>query len=131
VDDAPAAAPRPFDPPVLAVGDIIGELAHDWSQAAAAVGRRDREKADRAAAERAAGGRDKLNRSTLEFIARGAEPSSRHRLLYSAARDLGEFGCPARLAFALLMPAALDCGLAPADAGRQVECGLKDAGEGV
>jgi hypothetical protein len=125
-----AAVPRPFDPPLLPGGDVFGEHEHDWAQAAAAVERRDRGKADRAAAERAAGGRDRLNRQTLEFIAGGAEPSNRHRLLYSAARDLGEFGCPARLAFALLMPSALDCGLAPADAGRQIGCGLNDAGEG-
>jgi hypothetical protein len=32
-----AAAPRPIDPPTHLVGDIIGELEHDWNQAAAAV----------------------------------------------------------------------------------------------
>jgi hypothetical protein len=46
-------------------------------------------------------------------------------MLYSSARNLAEFRCPPRLAFALLMPAALDSGLAPKDAGRQIECGLK------
>ena len=76
----------------------------------------------------AAGGPDRLNRATLDFIAGGAGTGDRHRLLYSAAANLAEFDCPPRLAFALLMPAALDSGLAPADAVRQIECGLRTAG---
>lgn len=122
---AAAAAAPPFDPPARPVGDLIGELEHDWTQAAAAVAREAAEKAERNAAQAAARGPDRLNRLTLEFIARGAEYPGRHRSLYSAALNLAEFGCPPRLAFALLMPAALDCGLAPKDAGRQIECGLR------
>jgi hypothetical protein len=68
-----ASAPRPFDPPVLPVGDLIAELEHDWAQAAAAVARSERERADRKAAEAVAGGPDRLNRATLAFIAGGAE----------------------------------------------------------
>jgi len=48
--------------------------------------------------------------------------------LYSAARNLGEFGCPPALAHALLTEPGLDCGLAPKDVHRQIECGLKDQG---
>jgi hypothetical protein len=51
----------------------------------------------------------------------------RHRLLYSAARNLGEFGCPHELAWALLSEAALDSGLPPREVRRQIECGLADA----
>lgn len=115
-----AAAPRPFDPPAVRVGDLIGELSHDWERSAAAVGRRAADAADRAAG----GGPGRLNRLTLEFVAGGFDFGSRHRRLYSAARNLAEFGCPPRLAYALLMPAALDTGLTPADAGRQIDCGL-------
>lgn len=121
-----AGSPRPFDPPTHPVGDIVGELEHDWNQAAAAVGARERDRADRRERAAAGGGPDRLNRRTLDFIGGGADPGDRHRLLYSAARNLAEFDCPPKLAFALLMPAALDTGLAPADAARQVECGLKD-----
>lgn len=124
-----AAAPRPSDPPGP-VGELIGELEHDWNQAAGAVAGRLRDKEQRAAAERAAGGPDRLNRATLAFIAGGADVGDRHRLLYSAAANLAEFACPPKLAHALLTPAALDAGLAPADARRQIDCGLADGATG-
>ena len=66
-------------------------------------------------------------RGSSDFIRDGAANGDRHRLLFSAAANLAEFDCPPKLAFALLMPSALDSGLAPADAARQVECGLKHA----
>jgi hypothetical protein len=121
-----AAAPQPFDPPTCPVGDIIGELEHDWEQVAAAVARETEERAARKAAEAVAGGPERLNRLTLDFIARGADYPDRHRTLYSSARNLAEFGCPPRLALALLLPAALDSGLGPSEARRQIDCGLRD-----
>lgn len=69
---------------------------------------------------------DRLNRSTREFLQRGADVGGRHRLLYSAARNLGEFGCSLELAIALLQPAACESGLSPSDIRRQIECGLDD-----
>ena len=72
-------------------------------------------------------GPDRLNRSTREFLMEGADPGSRHRLLYSAARSLGEFGCSFELAVALLEPPARESGLPPSDIRRQIECGLADA----
>ncbi|HQU42266.1 MAG TPA: DNA primase, partial [Pirellulales bacterium] len=54
-----------------------------------------------------------LNRSTLEFIRDGnaLATGDRHRMLISAAANLGEFGCPPMLAQALLCEAGLDSGL--------------------
>jgi hypothetical protein len=68
-----------------------------------------------------------LNRMTLEFIRDGAAQGDRHRLLFSAAANLAEFGCPPALAHALLSDAALDSGLPPADVRRQIDCGLNHA----
>jgi hypothetical protein len=66
-----------------------------------------------------------LNRETLEFICHGATPGERAHRLFSAAANLGEFGCEFDLAWAILREAALDSGLPPHEARRQVECGLK------
>jgi hypothetical protein len=65
-----------------------------------------------------------LNRSTFDFIRNGADAGDRHRLLFSAAANLAEFGCPPDLAFALLTEAGLDSGLPPREVRRQIECGL-------
>lgn len=70
----------------------------------------------------------RLNRATRDFLIDGAEVNDRHRLLYSSARNLGEFNCSFELAFALLEPAARESGLPPSNIRRQIECGLADAG---
>ena len=70
----------------------------------------------------------RLNALTLSFITEGALSGDRHRLLYSAACNLAEFGCPADLAFALLTSPGRDSGLSPSDVRRQILCGLKDGG---
>jgi hypothetical protein len=66
----------------------------------------------------------RLNQLTTDFIANGAGVGDRHRLLFSAAANLAEFGCRRPLAVALLMPSALNSGLSPAEAERQIDCGL-------
>ena len=77
------------------------------------------------AARRAAGnGTPTLNHATLEFIREGAGTGDRHRLLFSAAANLAEFGCTPALAVALLEESALDSGLPPKDVRRGIECGL-------
>ena len=56
-----------------------------------------------------------LNRLTLDLIRIG-DPipvGDRHRLLYSAARNLAEFGCSTELARALLTDPGLDSSLPP------------------
>ena len=69
---------------------------------------------------------DRLNRLTREFLQHGADEGDRHRLLYSAARTFGEFGCSFDLALALLEPPARESGLPPSHIRRQIECGLAD-----
>ncbi len=120
-----AAAPRPYSPldPTIAP---VENLEVDWDQAAEVVASEFLAKTAQKIEDAATGGPDRLNRATLDFIANGAANGDRHRLLYSASRNLGVFGCPPKLAFALLMPTALDSGLSPSDAARQIECGLKD-----
>jgi hypothetical protein len=113
-----AAAPAPFDLPAVAVaGD---GAAADWAESVRQV--EAEAKAQRRAS--AAGGSPRLNRQTLDFIRDGAEEGNRHRLLFSAAANLAEFGCPPALAHALLTEAALDSGLPPKEVYRQIECGL-------
>ncbi len=95
--------------------------AADWQTAAEQVAREGEAKAQR----RAAGnGTPILNRSTLDYIRNGADQGDRHRLLYSAAANLAEFGCTSALAVALLEESALDSGLPPRDIRRGIECGL-------
>lgn len=125
-----ATAPRPF-PLVDPTAVPEPQLELDWHQAAEAVAREQQVKASQKVEDVAAGGPDRLNRATLDFIREGASVGDRHRLLFSAAANLGEFDCPPKLACALLMPSALDSGLAPSDAARQIECGLKSAASGT
>jgi hypothetical protein len=115
-----AEQPEPFA--LAAPAAACEQAAADWQAALTAVRQQAEEKARRCAA--VANGTPTLNRQTLDFIRDGAEQGDRHRLLFSAAANLGEFGCPPALAHALLTEAALDSGLSPSDARRQIECGL-------
>jgi hypothetical protein len=114
-----AEQPEPFDIPAPPARDR--QAAADWLDAE----RRVRQQAEGKAQRRVAGdGAPTLNRLTLEFIRAGAEEGDRHRLLFSAAANLAEFGCPPALAHALLTESALDSGLPPKEVHRQIECGL-------
>ena len=116
-----AAKPAPFDMPPP---PPISERAKtDWREAAELVSKASGAKAARTTN---ANGTPTLNRQTFAFIRDGASEGDRHRMLYSAARNLGEFGCPSALAHALLSEPGLDSGLAPSDVRRQIECGLSD-----
>lgn len=66
----------------------------------------------------------RLNALTTEFIREGACEGERAVRLFSAAANLAEFGCPIELARALLEEPALDSGLTPREARRQIESGL-------
>ena len=114
-----AKTPAPFDVPN--VTGTSEAAAADWQAAADLVA----SEAEAKAARRAAGnGSPTLNRSTFDFMREGATAGDRHRLLFSASANLGEFGCPPALANALLTEAGLDCGLSPSDVRRQIDCGL-------
>lgn len=114
-----ARAPAPFAVPTPT--RTIDQAVADWQDAADQVAKEAEAKAARRAA---AGGTPTLNRATLDFIRDGAGTGDRHRLLFSAAANLAEFGCPVSLAFALLEESALDSGLPPREVRRQVDCGL-------
>lgn len=114
-----AATPEPFeipDPP-----EASESALSDWAAAVRFVD----EQRNAIATRRELGDRSALNRATLEFIREGATTGDRHRLLFSAAANLAEFGCSVELALALLTEPALDSGLSPSDVRRQIECGLK------
>ncbi len=115
-----AKQPEPFEIP--APPAKCEQAAKDWTDAAALVRQEAEAKEQRRAA--VADGTPTLNRQTLDFIRDGADTGDRHRLLFSAAANLAEFGCPPALAHALLTEAALDSGLPPSDVRRQIECGL-------
>ena len=120
-----AASPQPFDLPTPTGSN--GQAADDWQAAADAVNAEAVAVADRRTSGQAA----KLNRATLAFIRDGATPGDRHRALFSAAANLGEFGCPADLAHELLTAAGLDSGLSPSETRRQIECGLNHQNKGT
>ncbi len=123
-----AEKPEPLELPDPADAAVDVALSATWHDATEHV----RAEATAAEQRRAADGNGcvKLNRLTLEFIRGGAAVGDRHRLLYSAARNLAEFGCSPALANALLADAALDCGLSPSDVRRQIECGIADTPKG-
>jgi hypothetical protein len=116
-----AKTQAPFKLPTVA--KTSDQAAADWAAAVALA------KTEAKVARRAAGnGSPALNRSTLDFIREGAGTGDRHRLLFSAAANLAEFGCSPALAVALLEESALDSGLPPKDVRRGIECGLAAAG---
>lgn len=120
-----AAEPAPFDVP--APPPLNDRAAADWQEAAEAVQR----EAAAIAERKTHGDGGTLNRSTLAFIRDGAAAGDRHRLLYSAARNLADCGCSPAAVHALLTEAALDSGLPPKDVRRQIDCGIADAGKGA
>jgi hypothetical protein len=122
-----AQRPEPFGLP--APLGPCDQAARDWQEAVvqAQQGAEEKERRRQARVD----GTPKLNRATLEFIRDGADKGDRHRLLFSAAANLAEFGCPPALAHALLTEIALDSGLAPADVRRQINCGLTHGAKGI
>jgi hypothetical protein len=113
-----AKIPAPFAVP--AVTKTSDAATAEWQAAADLVARESEAKA----ARRAGPGTTGLNRATLDFIRDGAGAGDRHRLLFSAAANLAEFGCRLPLAVALLEESAIDSGLPPKEVRRQIECGL-------
>ena len=114
-----AAEPEPFDLPEPP--PVNDQAVADWKAAGEYV-------AQQATAIRqrrlTTNGSPTLNRQTAEFLRDGASVGDRHRMLFSAAANLAEFGCPPALAHALLTEPALDTGLSPKDVRRQIDCGL-------
>ncbi|MDA0661046.1 MAG: hypothetical protein O3C60_19760 [Planctomycetota bacterium] len=112
-----AQVPLPFDALPTATGNEVA--ANDWRNAMESYARMTKARLEQQA------GPAKLNALTMEFIRNGASTGDRHRLLYSAAANLREFGCSFELAYALLNESALDSGLAPREVTRQIRCGIE------
>ena len=115
-----AREPLAFDVPTTMTCNE--RAAVDWQEAVQAM---EREAAAIQQRRTSGNGSTRLNRSTLDFIRHGAGSGDRHRLLFSAAANLAEFGCPAEVAHEQLNEAGLDSGLSPSEVRRQIECGLK------
>ncbi len=115
-----AKSPHPFDVPTL--GTTCEQAKADWLAAAKIVDAGQQAKAQRNASTSG----PTLNRLTRVYLREGCDQGDRHRRLYSAVRNLAEFGCPPALAHALLTEVALDTGLPPSEVRRQIDCGLKD-----
>jgi hypothetical protein len=118
-----AQKPEPFDPPSTDGVESADMLVAVWDAAGRAV-------AEKAAAveqrrlEVASGNRAvTVNKLTRAFLNAEVVEGDRHRLLYSAAANLAELGCPLPAVRALLTEPALDTGLQPKDVARQIECG--------
>jgi hypothetical protein len=123
-----AQTPEPFDGPTALSDRCDAAIAADWNAAAEHVRLVNQAKSQRQAAIASGTVAPTLNRLTLDFIRNGAGTGDRHRILYSAARNLAEHGCPLALVTALLTESALDSGLPPGEVRRQIDCGLNDAG---
>ena len=114
-----AREPLAFDVPTVSTRCDVA--AGDWQETAERIEyETEAARERRASPDRSA----RLNRATLDFITNGAGAGDRHRLLFSAAANLAEFGCSVELAHELLSEAALDSGLSPSETRRQIDCGL-------
>lgn len=118
-----ARTPEPFDVPSTVGIESADILVAAWGAAERAVAQR-AAAAEQRRVEIANGDRAvTLNRKTRAFLNGEVEAGDRHRLLYSAAANLAELGCPLSAVSALLTEPALDTGLPPKDVARQIECG--------
>lgn len=118
-----ARTPEPFDVPSTDGVESADMLVAVWERAGRAVAEK-AAAAEQRRVEIASGGRAaSVNKLTRAFLAGEVEVGDRHRLLYSAAANLAEVGCPLPAVRALLTEPALDLGLPPKDVARQIECG--------
>jgi hypothetical protein len=118
-----ARTPEPFDVPGTAGVDHADFLVAVWDRAARTVAEKhaaaEQRRLELASGDRTAG----VNRQTRAFLNGEISVGDRHRLLYSAAANLAELGCPLPAISALLTEPALDLGLPPKEVARQIECG--------
>jgi len=122
-----ARTPDAFEVPSTDGVESADMLVAVWESARRAV-------AEKAAAveqrrlEVASGDRaGSVNKLTRTFLNGEVEVGDRHRLLYSAAANLAELGCPLPAVRALLTEPALDTGLQPKDVERAIDNGVARA----
>jgi hypothetical protein len=122
-----ARSPEPFVLPSIDGIPSTDFLVARWDKARQAVESREADNAKRRA-EIASGERAvSVNRLTRSFIAGEIERGERHRLLYSASRNLAEAGCPLAAIRGLLFEPADQSGLPPKDIEHGIACGFRDA----
>jgi hypothetical protein len=118
-----ALKPEPFDVPSADGVESTDMLVAVWDRAARAVSEKaaafEQRRHERASGDRVAS----VNKLTRAFLSGEVDVGDRHRLLYSAAANLAELGCPLPAIQALLTEPALDSGLPPKDVARQIDCG--------
>jgi len=122
-----ARTPEPFDVPSTDGVESADMLVAVWERAGRAVAEK-AAAAEQRRVERAGGDRPaSVNVLTRAFLNGEVEVGDRHRLLYSAAANLAELGCPLPAVRALLTEPALDLGLPPKDVARAIENGHASA----
>jgi hypothetical protein len=118
-----ARQPQPFDLPSTDGVESADLLVAVWDAASRAVAEKaaaaEQRRVEIASGDRAA----TVNKLTRAFLNGEVEAGDRHRLLYSAAANLAELGCPLSAVQALLTEPALDTGLPPKDVARAIENG--------
>lgn len=118
-----ARKPEAFDPPSIDGVASADMLVAVWDAAGRAVAANaaadEQRRQEVASGDRAV----TVNKLTRAFLNGEVEAGDRHRLLYSAAANLAELGCPLPALLALLTEPALDTGLPPKDVTRAIENG--------
>jgi hypothetical protein len=118
-----ARTPAPFDPPSTDGVESADMLVAVWDAAGQAVAKNaaavEQRRAEVASGDRAV----TVNKLTRAVLNGEVVEGDRHRLIFSAAANLAELGCPLPAVRALLTEPALDTGLPPKDVARQIECG--------
>lgn len=120
-----AAKPVAFHLPDATGVETLPRLIEAWQAASVAVALREEAIQERRRAIAAGVSEVQVNRCTMDLI-RG-EPvavGDRHRMIYSAARNLTEAGASRHMVSELLREAALDTGLPPREVDRQLESGF-------
>jgi hypothetical protein len=116
-----ARRPEPFDVPSLDGLDLTDFLVGCWGRAACAVAERAAAADERRQAIAAGSTSASVNKLTRAVLTGDVEVGERHRLVYSAAANLFEFGDVPSLVRALLTEPARDLGLPPKDIERAIE----------
>ncbi len=120
-----AGEPEPFDLPDATDTRCGPELPAAWHDATERVRQEAEAETERRKAIASGDATARLNRSTMDYLREGASVGDRHRLLFSASANLAECGATLHLCRELLVEAALDSGLPPADVERQIRCGYE------
>lgn len=103
----------------------VKQLADDWQVAERETARR---ATDRAAVRGDFGSTDaRAPKYFMDLLRFGVPEGERHHAIFRSAAWLTEQGAPASLCKALITEAALDVGLTPNDAERQIQCGIEYA----